>query len=129
MLAITQFEVQVLQKGRWTIHARYPGEERNQAIQDARATEAGTGFAAKVIRETYFPEVNESERITVYASPKAKEQGKPLLAKQRRKPPASEARAATEAITRSSRPAVVRQRLLRRGRADDGAYLRQGHQG
>ncbi len=111
MLAITQFEVHVLQKGRWTIHARYPGEERNQAIQDARATEAGTGFATKVIRETYFPEVNESERITVYASPKAKEQDKPLLAKQRRKPLASVARAATGVVTRRNRQTVARQPL------------------
>ena len=99
MLAITQYEVYVMQKGRWTIHARYPGEERNQAVQDAQSTEASTGFPTKVIRETYFPEGNESERITTYVSPKAKELKHPLTAKNRRSP-LNVARAATSALAR-----------------------------
>lgn len=84
MLAITQFELYVLQKGRWLLHARYPGEERNEAVLDARTTEHTTGFPSKVIRETYFPDINESERITTYISQKAKDATKPLTANQRR---------------------------------------------
>lgn len=73
MLSIVQFEVYALQHGRWTLHARYPSEERQEAILDARTTELATGFPTKVIRETYFPEINDTELITAYISPKAKE--------------------------------------------------------
>jgi len=107
MLAITQFEVYVLQKGRWTIHARYPGEERNQAVLDARTVESTLGFPAKVIRETYYPEVNDSERFTVYTSPKVKEQQAQLAANARRRTPLASARAAaTAALKRRPRPAA-----------------------
>jgi len=110
MLAITQYEVLVLQKGRWTIHARYPGEERKQAVLDARTTESATGFPTKVIRETYFPEANDSERITTYISPKAKAASQPLGGKNRK--PLAAARV-TNAIANRVRPAVraARQRL------------------
>lgn len=73
MLSVTQFEVYALQHGRWTLHARYPSEERKQAILDARTTEIATGFPTKVMRETYFPELNDTELVTAYISPKAKE--------------------------------------------------------
>ncbi len=85
MLAITQFEVLALQRGRWILHARYTGEERNEAVSDAQATENSTGFPTKVVRETYFPEINESERITTYVSPRAKSAPEPA-ANQRRRP-------------------------------------------
>ena len=100
MLAITQFEVQVLQRGRWTIHARYPGEERNLAVRDAQETEASTGYATKVIRETYFPESSESERITTFVSPKAKQVKQPLTASERRRAQTSAARTSTAGVTR-----------------------------
>jgi adenylate cyclase len=110
MLAITQFEVYVLQQGRWTIHARYPGEERQEAVLDARTTEHATGFPTKVIRETYFPDVNDSERITAYISPKAKahDQAHKMKANERR--PFVAARAVASKLGRKVRP-------LRRGRA------------
>lgn len=73
MLAVTQFEVHVYQHGRWTIHARYPSEEREEAVRDASATENTTGRPTKVIRETYFPQTNNTETVTVYVSPKTKE--------------------------------------------------------
>ncbi len=73
MLAITQFEVYVLEHGRWTIHARYGSDQRKAAIMDARNTEYTTGFPTKVVAETYFPETNESELVTAYVSPKARE--------------------------------------------------------
>ncbi len=76
MLGVTQFEVYALAKGRWTLHARYAGQDRNQAMWDARATEASTGFPTKIVRETFFPELNDSERITTYISPNAKKAAK-----------------------------------------------------
>ncbi len=81
MLAITQFEVYVLDNGRWTIHARYGSDQRKAAVMDARTTEFTTGLPTKVVAETYFPEINESELVTAYISPKARtlrESGKTL---------------------------------------------------
>ena len=76
MLAVTQLEVYVLARGRWTLHARYAGEDNKEALWDAQATERSTGYPAKIVRETFFPELNDSERITTYISPKAKKAGK-----------------------------------------------------
>lgn len=73
MLSITQFEVYVLDNGRWTIHARYGSEERKAAVMDARNTEFTTGLPTKVVAETYFPEIDEAELVTAYISPKARE--------------------------------------------------------
>lgn len=80
MLAVTNFEVYVLEHGRWTLHARYAGDDRKEAMWDARSTEAHTGFPAKIVRETFFPELNDSERITTYISPNAKKatKGRPV---------------------------------------------------
>ncbi len=72
--AITQFEVYVLEHGRWTLHARYPGAERDDALLDARRTEHNTGLPTKVTRETYYPDENHSEEVTVYVSRHAKKQ-------------------------------------------------------
>lgn len=72
MLAITQFEVYVLDNGRWTMHARYGSDQRKAAVMDARSTEFTTGLPTKVVAETYFPEINESELVTAYISPKAR---------------------------------------------------------
>ncbi len=73
MLSITQFEVYVLDHGRWTIHARYGSDQRKAAVMDARSTEFTTGLPTKVVAETYFPEIGESELVTAYISPKARE--------------------------------------------------------
>ncbi|MHB1205796.1 MAG: hypothetical protein ACYCZX_09530 [Rhodospirillaceae bacterium] len=80
MLAVTNFEVYVLERGRWTLHARYAGDDRREAMWDAQSTEAHTGFPAKIVRETFFPELNDSERITTYISPNAKKatKGRPV---------------------------------------------------
>ncbi|MDX2224820.1 MAG: hypothetical protein SFV21_18850 [Rhodospirillaceae bacterium] len=70
--SIVQYEVYFLSDGRWSLHSRYPGSERQEAIKDAMATEGQLGFPTKVIRESYFPEDNNSETVTIYASPKLK---------------------------------------------------------
>ncbi len=76
MLGVTQFEVYALARGRWTLHARYAGQDQKEALWDARTTEASTGFPTKIVRETFFPELNDSERITTYISPNAKKAAK-----------------------------------------------------
>ena len=72
MLGVTQFEVYALEQGRWILHARYAGHDQKEALWDARTTEASTCFPTKIVRETFFPEINDSERITTYISPNAK---------------------------------------------------------
>jgi hypothetical protein len=72
MRGIVQYEVYALDQGRWSLHARYPGAQRTEAIMDASATESLTGRATKVVRDTYWAETNENEEITTYLSPKAR---------------------------------------------------------
>lgn len=69
---VIQFEVYFLQDGRWTLHSRFGQSERQDAIKDAMAAESGTGFPTKVIRDTYFPDTNTNETVTIYSSPKLK---------------------------------------------------------
>jgi len=105
MLAITHFEVYAFHQGRWTLHARYTSEDQKEAVLDARTTEASTGFPTKVVRETYFPEINNSETLTTYISPKAKEQQR--LAHERRTP-LNAARTVAANVTRRARSGFVR---------------------
>lgn len=76
MLKIVQFEVYVQEKGRWTFHARYPGYEWEQALDDARRTEVKTGFPTKIIRDTYDRSRGISEETVAYQSPNAKKAAK-----------------------------------------------------
>lgn len=72
---IVQFEVYVQEKGRWSFHARYPGYEWDQALEDARRTEVRTGFPAKIIRDTYDRDKGASEETVAYQSPNTKKNG------------------------------------------------------
>ena len=72
MFSVTQFEVQVYHDRRWSIHARYQKNEREDAVRDAIATEGATRYPAKVIRENYYPENNTTETLTIYETPKAR---------------------------------------------------------
>jgi adenylate cyclase len=72
MLRIVQYEVYALHEGRWTLHARYPGAERDDALDDARRTEGRTGYPTKVVRDTYYRDLNYSEETVTYLSPRAK---------------------------------------------------------
>ncbi len=72
MLRVVQYEVHILDEGRWYFHARYPGAERDQALSDAKLTEYQTGSPAKVIKDTYHRDLNYSEESVIYLSPNAK---------------------------------------------------------
>ncbi|MCR4378940.1 MAG: adenylate/guanylate cyclase domain-containing protein [Rhodospirillales bacterium] len=50
----TSYEVQVLQGGKWRIHAQFPSGARDDAIEEAIALENMPGIAGiKVVRDTY----------------------------------------------------------------------------
>ncbi len=72
MLRVVQYEVYVLDRGRWFFQSRYPGAERDEAILDARNTEVRTGYPTKVVKDTYHRDQNYSEETTTYTSPNAK---------------------------------------------------------
>ena len=72
MHSIILYEVYVLTQNRWALHAKYPNAERDGALWDARNTEAQTGRPTKVIRDTYYPDLNYSEEIIAYLSTSAK---------------------------------------------------------
>lgn len=91
MRAVIQFEVYCLQEGRWTLNSRFGQTERQDAIKDAMHAEGSTGLPTKVIRDTYFPDTNTNETVTIYSSPKLKAQSKngisiPPLVKNVRRP-------------------------------------------
>ncbi|MDH5488853.1 MAG: adenylate/guanylate cyclase domain-containing protein [Rhodospirillaceae bacterium] len=73
----TSYEVQVLQSGNWRIHAQFSKEEREAAIDEARALESMPGVGdIKVVRDDYDTETHlHSEHIVYkYNSPNASTQ-------------------------------------------------------
>jgi len=68
--AIVHYEVYALNGQRWTLHARFHKDEKEEALIEAKSIENSLGFCAKVIRETYYPGNNASEEILVYATDK-----------------------------------------------------------
>jgi hypothetical protein len=69
LLAIVQYEVLCFQDGRWTLQSRYPSDERQLAINDAVNIEQSTRRPTKVVKDTYLPDENRSETVTVYMGP------------------------------------------------------------
>ncbi len=70
-LAIVHYEVYTLDGQRWTLHARFNRDERDDALEEAKNVEQTLGLAAKVVRETYYPGNNMSEEALVYPGDKA----------------------------------------------------------
>ena len=63
------YEVHVLQKGRWEIHARYPDKREKAALDEAKELEALTGIdAVRVVRKTYNPADGSSSENIIYAT-------------------------------------------------------------
>ncbi|HIJ63075.1 MAG TPA: hypothetical protein HPQ04_10335, partial [Rhodospirillaceae bacterium] len=61
------YEVYALRNARWSLHARYGRNEKQQAVDEAKTVERTLGIAAKVVRENYYPSNNVSEEISVYS--------------------------------------------------------------
>lgn len=69
MPGITQFEVQVQQGQRWSIHAQFGSFQREAAIEEAKSLEVTPGIGAvKVVREMYDPERGTSQDFIIYKS-------------------------------------------------------------
>lgn len=63
------YEVHVLQKGQWEIHARYPDKREKAALDEAKELDTQPGIdAVRVIRETCNPIDGSSEENIIYAS-------------------------------------------------------------
>lgn len=53
-MASTSYEVQVMQAGKWRIHAQFPANAREDAIEEAKTLESMPGIAGiKVVRDSY----------------------------------------------------------------------------
>lgn len=69
MAGITQFEVQVQQGQRWSIHAQFGSFQKEAAVEEARALERMPGInAVKVVREVYDPDRGTSQEFVIFKS-------------------------------------------------------------
>ncbi len=69
MSGITQFEVQVQQGGRWSIHAQFGPFQKEAATNEAKQIAQTPGFSAvKVVREVYDPDKGVSHEFVVWKS-------------------------------------------------------------
>jgi adenylate cyclase len=65
----THFEVHVHQHGRWSIHAQFPANEQDRAIEEGKQLDQQPGVEAiKVIREVYDSEEGTHRDFVVYKS-------------------------------------------------------------
>ena len=63
---VTHFEVYAYDRNRgWVLHARFPGQERETAVQEAKELEK-MGFKSRVAREIYNTEENTYEESDIY---------------------------------------------------------------
>ncbi len=71
MSRYTQIEVQVQQNDRWSIHAQYPVNKKDDAVSEARKIEKTPGFdAVKVIKEVYDSREGFHREYTIYKGPR-----------------------------------------------------------
>ena len=69
MPGITQFEVQVQQGQRWSIHAQFGSFQKEAAVEEARNLERMPGInAVKVVREVYDPDRGTSQEFVIFKS-------------------------------------------------------------
>ncbi|MGE5548053.1 MAG: adenylate/guanylate cyclase domain-containing protein [Solirubrobacterales bacterium] len=68
-MIIVNYEVYVLEQSRgWMLHARFPRQERETAINEAKELEQTLNIRVKVVRETYYTDDNKFEEAEVYIS-------------------------------------------------------------
>ena len=69
MPGITQFEVQVQQGKRWSIHAQFGSFQKEAAVEEAKGLESMPSISAvKVVREVYDPDRGTSQEFGIYKS-------------------------------------------------------------
>ena len=62
------FEVQVMQGGRWTISARYGETEKKEAVEEAKRIDSHGIGAVRVLRDAYDTDSGMSNEHTIYQS-------------------------------------------------------------
>ncbi len=67
MLTVVHYEVYVQEKRGWVLQARYTGDERALAIQEAKILELDVRLPVRVMRETYHPQSNQGSEAIVYS--------------------------------------------------------------
>jgi adenylate cyclase len=71
---VINFEVYVLDRKRWVLHARFGKQDREAALLEAKNLDRQPGVAGvKVVRETYFPATNKMEDSTVFISARTRQ--------------------------------------------------------
>lgn len=68
MSAIVHFEIYVEDARGWSLQARYPSADRDICIREAHMLEESLKRAVKVVRETYYPELNQNDDSVVWTS-------------------------------------------------------------
>lgn len=69
------YEVYVQSNGRWMLHARFDGHQREEAMEEAKQLDAQPSAGhVKVIREMYNPANNMSEDSTIFMSAELKKE-------------------------------------------------------
>ena len=69
MPGITQFEVQVQQGKRWSIHAQFGSFQKEAAVEEAKGLAVMPSISAvKVVREVYDPDRGTSQEFVIYKS-------------------------------------------------------------
>lgn len=72
------YEVHILQKGSWELHASYPGTQQSQAIRDAKALEKiSTVTSVKVVREEIDADSGAVQENNIFASANLPEDQQP----------------------------------------------------
>ena len=62
------YEIYTYDDNRWVLHARYRGNDKDGALDEAKSLERGMGLMVKVVKEAFYPATNFYEENTIYAS-------------------------------------------------------------
>ena len=69
MAQLVNFEVLVQQDGRWSIHARFAGTQKDAAINEGKELDKLSNVeAVKVVKEVFDPEKETHNEFIVYKS-------------------------------------------------------------
>lgn len=69
MVGSTTYEVQVMQGGKWRIHAQFPPSARADAIDEAKTLESMPGVSGvKVVRDNYDDRTGLHREHIIYKS-------------------------------------------------------------
>jgi class 3 adenylate cyclase len=67
-MIIVHYEVYVQESRGWILHARFPRQERDEALREAKELETTLSIRVKVVRETYYTDTNQFDEAEVYLS-------------------------------------------------------------